>query len=345
MRPQKVLVISVSGIGNTILQSPLINALLQQAHLHVDVLFANTASQSVYQNDRRIKHTYLLANRLRERIQLIKDLRANQYDYSIACFPSNRMEFHLLAFFVGAKNRISHSYNVAWLKTLSFLSNMQIPADERLNDVKQNLNLLQCLGIQSAQDTVTFSTSTVNTEHAQEFLRRQHFENKNLIGIHPGCKTSEKYRRWPEEKFVELVNLLNQDEKCCLLFAGPDEGDLVINIYHKVDCREKNLIVSGMNVNDVAAIIRHCQQFLSTDSGLGHIAITQDVETYAIFGPAMASRTAPYGKKGHVITANVECCNTYKYPFGATHSRINCPYDFQCLRELSADTVYQQLYS
>ena len=170
-------------------------------------------------------------------------------------------------------------------------------------------------------------------------------ENKNRIGIHPGCKSSEKYRRWSEEKFVELINLLNNDGKCCLLFAGPDERDVVTHIYNKVDCREKNLIVADMNLNDVAAVIRCCGQFLSTDSGLGHIAVTQDVETYAIFGPAMASRTAPYGEKGHVITADVQCCNTYKYPFGATHSRINCPYDFRCLKELSVHTVYQQLHS
>ncbi len=339
---EKILIISVSGIGNTIMQSPFINHLLNQKGYCVDILFGNGAMECVFKGDERLRKTFVLPHKtLKAKISLIRELSKERYDYTIACFPSNRMEFHLLPYIIGSKNRIIHRYSIGRLKTLSFLSNVKVEVNKDLHDVEQNLNLLTALRINpdTAVRKLLFATSPEDKAYAKQYITAQGLENKLIVGMHPGTKGTESYRRWPADKFIELVTRLNKQNIQCLLFAGPEEITWVEKIYKAVKSTHKNFIVIEKDINNVAAIISYCRVFLSTDSGLGHIAVAKGVPTYAIFGPAQSGRTGPYGPQGHVISLNLHCSPCLKYPFQSTHSTINCPYNFKCLNNLAVDQV------
>jgi heptosyltransferase-2 len=272
-------------------------------------------------------------------------LRAQRYSYSFACFPSNRREFHLLPFLAGVRTRVCHEYEVGRLSTLSFLSNVKVQTDAALHDVDQNLNLARALGMdpESLSHELVFQVDAGASQFAREFLRDRGLSSAALIGIHAGCKRSESYRRWPLAHFVELIGRLNDTGRCCLLFAGPDEIEETREILAALPADSGNLIVERLPLGQVAELIHCCQGFLSTDSGLGHVARAMGVPTLAIFGPAQWSRTAPYGKRGAHIALELACSPCMKYPFGATHSRIDCPYEYRCLRELSAQAVFERL--
>jgi ADP-heptose:LPS heptosyltransferase len=52
-----------------------------------------------------------------------------------------------------------------------------------------------------------------------------------------------------------------------------------------------------------AALMQHCSFFVSNDSGLMHVAVSQKIPTFGLFGPTDERRTAPWGPYGHVIRA------------------------------------------
>ena len=341
---QKVLIISVSGIGNTILQSPLINALLNDQRYIIDVLFRDPIVQSIFQNDERIHAQFVLPKGSFNTFQFLSNLRRNHYDYSVTCFPSNRIWFHLLAFLIGAKKRVIHSYTIAKIRTLSFLSNIKISSSNDIHDVEQNLNLLEAFDLDPAKASkvLIFSTSPSNDEFANQFIKRNHLTDKKLVGIHPGSKYSERYKRWPQSNFVELINSLNTDGMNCLIFAGPDEIDYTKDIYNRLADQRKNILVIETKLNNIGSMIAQCHSFLSTDSGLGHIAIAKNIRTLAIIGPTNPIRIAPYGNKGEVISVNVKWSPCIGYPFTQTHSRIRCPYQFKCLNDLTVNMVYSK---
>lgn len=43
--------------------------------------------------------------------------------------------------------------------------------------------------------------------------------------------------------------------------------------------------------------------FVSNDSGLMHVAVSQKVPTFGLFGPTDERRIAPWGPYGHIIRA------------------------------------------
>ena len=344
MPKKTLLILAVNGIGNAILQSPTINSILATGNYDVDILFRNRAVQAVFEYDGRIRHKFVIPPNLLGRFRLIRQLRCQPYDYSLALYPSNQYLFHLFPFLIGAKNRIVHSYPRGKWRTLSFLPSTTIPAIEGLHDVEQNLHLLGVLGIdrQEKNQELTFSSSPEDETFANRFIQ-EHNLTQRLIGIHPGCKFKERYRRWPANKFVDMINRLNAEGFVCLLFSGPEEREVVQNIYKSLKDTTKNILVEEMNLNRVGALIAKCQAFLSTDSGLGHIAVTKHVKTLAIFGPAQFSRTAPYGKFGYHIALPLPCSPCLKYPIHATHSRIRCPFQFKCLHDLDVEKVFAKL--
>ncbi|MCA9406693.1 MAG: glycosyltransferase family 9 protein [Candidatus Omnitrophica bacterium] len=344
-KKQKILVIAVSGIGNTILQSPAIKALFLRDYFQVDVLFGNQAMANVFWNEKRIHHKYILPKGFAAKIRLVQEFRKNQYDYAVACFPSNRMEFHMLMFLSGAKRRVIHSYRKGRWRTLSFLSNLKIPADSTLHDVEQNLNLLTVFNIEPArvERQLVFNTEKAHRNFADSFIETHQLGGKTIFGLHAGCKKSEEYRRWPADKFIALIERLNQNSIHCLLFGGPDEKDVTLSIFNGTRNHSINHVVEENDINNIGALIQKCHCFLTTDSGLGHIAAAQGVDVYAIFGPAQASRTAPYGAKGHYISLDLPCSPCMGYPFTATHSKIKCPYEFKCLRTLNVEDVFNTI--
>ena len=336
----KVLILSVSGIGNTILQSPMINAILKR-DFTTDILFKNKALESVFEYDKRINKKYIIPKTNKEKLKLIKELRKNRYDYTIACFPSNKSEFNLLPFLIMAKKRIIHSYNIDKLKTLSFLSNIKIKADKNLHDVDQNLNLLKLLNIDPEKEgkELIFNLGKDDEKYAEEFLKKNRLNKP--IGIHPGCDKNQKYRRWPKEYFVELINRLTKNNNI-LLFAGPDEIEEVTWIYNNSSNKNKIFLIKEKNLNYVGALIKRCKLLISSDSGLGHIAAALKVHAFAIFGPAMASRTRPYGKYGHYISLGLP--PTLKYPFYSTSSKVKDEKQ-ESLIKLKPDLVYEKINS
>jgi heptosyltransferase-2 len=343
---RRLLVLCVSGIGNAVLQAPLIAALVADDTQEVDILFGNRGIAGVFTNWKSFANRYVLPTSWTARVRLVWDLRRRRYSHTIACFPSNKLGFHLLPFILGVPQRISHSYEAGSLKTLSFLTNRRLPARRELHDVDQNLELLALLDRTVPRGTLenVIRPDPASEHVANTYLTQRSLQGSRYIGIHAGCKASEAYRRWPAANFVDLIKQLNAAGFKCLLFCGPEERAVTHEIYSALPSSgAENFLVESLDIASVAAIIRTCAAFLSTDSGLGHIAAAVGVPVLAIFGPAQWSRTAPYGAHGHHLELRVPCSPCLGYPFESTSSTVRCRFSYRCLTGISADMVYREL--
>lgn len=334
-RENRILFFSWSGIGNVILQTPTINAILEKPDYKVDILFRTKGMSAIFKYDSRVNEIFFLPKGHVNRKVFLKSLRG-KYDSVVTLFPSNRPNYHKYPFRIGAPRRIIHAYKTNFLKTRSFLSNVKIPIDESLHDVYQNLNLLQAFDIPVPQNPkVTFSTAAENKKYADAFLERLKIKGKKIIGIHPGCNAGQTYKRWPLDNYLEVADMFRDMDITPLFFFGPDDksikDDFVLRThgYHYVE---------EPDLNNVACIIEQCELFLSSDSGLGHIAVAMGTKSYAITGPAQPNRTAPFGGMGTVIHAGLPCSPCLKYPFESTKSTINCIFSgdeqYKCLLDI-----------
>lgn len=301
---KKVLIISISGIWNTILQSPMINAILENPGYQVDILFWNRAMAWVYQYETKIKEKFILSDFLSIRgiFALWIKMLFKRYDYSVSCFPSRRVFFNIFPLLCFIKYRCVHSYKGFWFW---FLSNRRVSAHSELHDVEQNLNLLPPLDIEIPFNPKTyFWISVDDMDYALKFMTHYSLRKENVIGIHPGSGPLT-FKRWESYKYKQLINKLISVWFKIILFGTWSEREDYRGL--------QEVYFFDWNINQTGALISCCRFFVSGDTGLMHIAAYFGIEQVVVWKWTSFSRTTPKNKNAKVIF--VKSNSTYNYPF------------------------------
>jgi len=347
MRSDTIVVSSITGIGSTILATPMLKVLRsERPTARIILLVRYRAARELVEGgkiaDEIVTCDYALMKTSRERLGLIRHLRRARPDVFINTMPSNRLDKNLLAWLSGAPVRIGHRYPVRHIRNLGFLLNETVPIEIGLHDVDQNLQLLRPLEIDigraDRQPCIWPPLSAI--EAAKEMLRS--WGASPLIGLHPGSSTEFGMtgKRWPPERFAKLgFYLASRHGARILVFGGPEEADLK-------DCIAAGIGNSASVVDEpittTAAIIGGLDAFVSNDSGLMHIAVAMGTPTVGIFGPTDHRRTAPLGPKTAIVRAGLGCSPCWCIerlgkPFRCTRDR------FECIDEISLGDVARQV--
>lgn len=271
-------------------------------------------------------------------------VRRLQCDTAISFFPSNRLEYNLLAWLSGAKTRYAFRYNLKTFRAGRFLCNHLIDPEDNVHDVEQNLRVLAALGAQQ-RDPLKFPDlfNMDEASQAEAWLERNGIEGRNLIGLHPGSSPDHGmiHKRWPERRFVGLAkDLSGPDNSVVLVFGGPEENPLKRAIAKRIG--ESAISVEDLAFRETCALVARCHLFVSNDSGLMHIAALSKVPTVGIFGPTDDIRTAPWGSQHLVIRSQMDCSPCWR--ISNVGVRVGCKYkDFRCLRKLGVDEVLEKI--
>lgn len=331
MERKRLLIISVSGIGNTILQSPFINAVLDSGLYETDVLFGNQSISSVYKINRIIRNIYVLPSSLLHVVGLLWKLKKNRYEYCVNCFPSNRIEFAILQIFIGAKIRLSHRYAFGRIRTLSCVYNRAIDAVPGLHDVEQNLNLLALLGLPKPKEArVTYDLSDSNIRFSDHF-RKGFDKQKKILGIHPGSGPLHE-KRWPMDRFAQVVRTLQSDFNI-VIFGSEEETSAFDDM--------QNIRICTGDLSNVASTIGVCDYFLSADTGLMHVASVFGIKQFVLWGPTSFTRTRPWNP--NAVYFGRTDLDLLTYPFGDTKSRFLGERPEKYMEEITAEEVMQEI--
>lgn len=329
----KFLIISASGMGCTIMFTPTLRALRRKfpeakiTFLGTTRSFVEPVAGSNLVDEVLVfdfaKTSLFNLGKLGPRLKMIRQLRRRRFDYSLTVFPSNKWFFNVFAWLAGAKKRLTHRYSTPAIKTLAGLQNVRIPADPKLHDVDQDINLLKPfdLEVPQAERRLFFHTFPENEVWAENFCRRNSLVGQLIVGMHIGSSKDFSFaaKRWPLERFAELSDKIQRELKMpVLVFAGPDEKDEVRELLKLT--RIKPLVVTE-SLKNAAALIKKCRCFVSSDTGLMHVAVAMDTPVVAIFGPTMLSRTRPYTSKKE-IAYNPQLAPLLKYPFFSTTAEM-----------------------
>lgn len=312
----RVLLVALSGIGNLLMASPLLRALKDaNPTAELDLLVASRGTKSVMEANPRIRRVFVGSAKpsLSSARKLVRVLRHEQYAFGIVTYPGQLITSAGLLFFSGIPRRIGHRYSWLFLRDSGFLLSEPVsvmplppfahPASADAHDVVQNLRTLEPLGI-TIDPTATryeFPLILDDRTEADAWLAKRNLGDRTLVGLHPGSYGDLAHKRWPAERFAELGDLLaEQYQVTILVFGGPEEQTLKAEVAARM--RAPSVTVDAP-LRVTAALIARCACFVSNDSGLMHIAASQSVPTFGLFGPTDERRTAPWGPHGHVIRA------------------------------------------
>lgn len=317
-KPLSIAVIAASGIGNTILFTPA----LREIRRH------HPAASITMIVPRRVYAECIEGASLVDRIVVVQGVsdvirniicNRHRYDVSITAFPSNKWQFNLFAFLVGANKRITHSYSCGRLRTLSFLQNAKVQADSFLHDVHQNISLLKLLNVDvtGIEPELLFYLSRDDECFADCFLKNNNIgPTDSLLGVHAGAGPIGDTKKWGIENFAQEINVITERDASSVvfLFGGSEEREEREALSKLL--KTKQVIIFDGTLKQTAALIKRCNFFLSNDTGLMHLAACFGITQKAIFISTNPTRTSPFNKNA---TVQIEGdCTQYKYPFWST---------------------------
>lgn len=299
----KILIISLAGIGDTLIATPLIRELrarFPDAVLDAFVLWPG--SRDLLEGNPHLNAIHqlnLIKASRSQSLGFLLGLRKRRYDISINTHPQSRTAYRAVARIIGAQQRLSHLYdNSNWIDRL--LVNRAIPQDYTIHGIENNLRLLELLGKAPAPVPPQFEVFLTAAEEAwaEGYLQQHGLTQRQRLGIHVGSGGTKNLRlkRWPFPQYLELIQRLNRElpQAAVLLFGGPEE---------QAEHREIRQVAAGspvfapetQNLRQAAALLRRCDAFLSVDTALMHLAAAMQVPRQIVIeAPTLNVTNFPY---------------------------------------------------
>ncbi len=339
---RKIIVISLAGIGNTLLFTPALRMLRKgfpSAHISALVMFKG--AQEILEGNphlNEIIHWNFIKEGPFRSLRFLSQLRSHKYDISINVYPANRREYNLISFLIGAKLRLAHRYEHRDSSSLGFFNNRRVGESNDRHDVEENVRLLGLLGVEvgSPQELEIFLTEE-ERRFAQDWLMKRDLEGDLKVGFHAGSARfkNQAQRRWPKEKFIRLGKILAQKYNAkILIFGGPDE--LQTNQEISDALGRMAYLVREVSVKQTATLMERCNLFVTNDSGLMHIAAALNLPTVAIFGPTNPVWVHPWKAPYEIVRKDLPCSPCFFYSV----KPLACRYgDFRCIRSIDVEDV------
>jgi lipopolysaccharide heptosyltransferase II len=305
-----ILVISLAGIGDSLLATPLIHELRANfPDATIDALVLWSGSKDLLAHNPHLNRVFQknLINRGKlEGLNFLRSLRHNRYDVSINTHPQSRIHYRIAARLVGAATRISHEYECfKWFD--KYLVNRTLLQDYTRHSIENNLGVLPLLGAEQklpTHDMEIFLTPD-EEDYANEFLAKHKLAGQKILGLHVGSGGTKNLplKRWPLKNYAGLARKLNKEhpDVRILLFGGPEEAK-----DHQVVLAQSNrdltLEAKTQNLRQTAALMKRCNAFLSVDTALMHLAAAVKAPNQIVIeAPTLNATNLPFGNKFTLI--------------------------------------------
>lgn len=343
----KILVIALSGIGDALMFTPALRLLRKSLpEAEIDALVMYRGAQEVYSSNpnlNKVIHFNFLEEGAFKSLKFLLHLR-KKYDASISVYPSNRKEYNLINFFIGAKKRAGIVYLRKNKSNLGFLNNVRVLENDETHNVQTNIKLCEALiGKKfSGEPPLEFPIPENKIVSGNKFLSDAGISADELVvGFHPGSATLKNHikRRWEPEKFAELgKKLINDYSAKILIFGGPEERELKNQISSLINSDKVN-VVNADSLTKSAAVMRRCNLFVTNDSSQMHIAAAMGLKVVAIIGPTNQKYIHPWKTEHKIVSLNLDCSPCFFYsPKPLICNRTDVK--FKCIKELTVDMVY-----
>lgn len=296
------LVISLAGIGDTLMATPLIRELPRRfPGIEVEALVLWPGSAQVLAGNPHLaavhQHDFLKSGRLAS-LRFTLGLRRRRYDVSFTTHPQGRREYRLITRLIGARHRLSHAYeNQQWIDRL--LVTDSLPQDYGIPCAANNLALLRLLG---AEPDLTQLRPDLFLDHpekswAEDWLHEHHLHGVPWLGVHVGSGGTKNLalRRWPAERYADLFPrfLAARPDWRIVLFGGPEERAVHEELRRRVP-DPRLLIPLTPGLRHAAAMLARARAFLSVDTAFMHLATAMKVpRQFVIETPTLNPSVCP----------------------------------------------------
>ncbi|MFH0764443.1 MAG: glycosyltransferase family 9 protein [Candidatus Omnitrophota bacterium] len=306
---RRMLVITLSNVGDIILTTPVIQTLAKTfREARIDVM-VGPAGEEIFERDPNIFKVIIYDKHLpiaeKRRLQL--KLRKLKYDLVV---DIRNTVFPLL---IGPKYRTSviHKFPRA-----------------KIHRKKKHLHLLKSLGIEEFEERSYIHITKEDEEYVAGLLKDRGIKDP-IVVINPGAKS--RLKRWTEEGFAVFADRIISECEADTIFIGLREDEAIVS---GITGRMKNKahsFVNKTNIRQLGSLLRRAKLLVTNDSAPLHLGCAVGTNVLAIFGPTDPAKYGPTGEFDTVIKRELSCspCET-----------AVCARNYECMKLITPDEVF-----
>ena len=303
MNYKRVIISRTDGIGDVILTLPMLGY-LKKLWPEIQILFlGKTYTKSIIESctavDEFVNWDLIKDKSTREQISFFTQLDAAAI---IHVFPTKQTtRIAKLAKVPIRVGTIGRLYNLANCNRLVRFTRKR----SELHEAQLNFKLLKGLGI-SFIPTLPELPEYYNlkTQNLPNALTSLIDKTKFNLVIHPKSKGSAV--EWPESKYLELIETLDENKFNILITGTKDEAELLTRLPTLKKQNAKPLF-GLLKLEELIALIRNADGVLAASTGPLHIGAAlgkKAIGLYAPQKPIHPGRWAPVGSDAHFLVKN-----------------------------------------
>jgi ADP-heptose:LPS heptosyltransferase len=293
-RVERVLVLKVRALGDTLLATPALTALrrgLPGARLTAVVSPAGAEVLAGNPDVDEVRVYDKAAGGPAAHLRFARDLAAARFDLAVALHASFRTA--LLALASGARVRVVHNHSGR-----NFFTTLPIPTKkESKSTIQRDLDAVRALGLPDAGEKLTLAVTEEHRAVVRAFLAQHKLAPKGFMMLVPGA--GQERKRWSASAATEFLEAAR--EKLGLpwiILAGPADLELACAIQAETPSRP---FLFHHGLKEAAALFEASRGVVCTDSGPKHVAVAMGARTLTLWTDEPEAEWHPYDRARHAL--------------------------------------------
>lgn len=329
---RNILVIRFSSLGDVLLTTPVMESLKVLYPFSKITFLTKEKYAPLFKNNKSVDDIITLDEKKGGILKILNEIWRRRFDLIID-LHKNLRSFFLTSFiynteYYGVNKRSLERRILVWFKK------NYIPEDYHV--VKGYLETIKNIaGVDGLMKPRLYLTEEEISK--AEWLLKNKIGHRNIIALAPGAKWNTK--RWSEEGFSALANLVHKCSRSAVVMLGDREDQKVISKICSMLNKQAVDLSGELTIRETAAVLKLSKVAVSNDSGLMHLAVAVGTPVIAIFGPTVLQfGFGPLGEKDTVIQTELPCrpCSL--------HGGNYCPEGHhRCMKDIKVEMVWEKL--
>ena len=330
----KILIIRLGAVGDVIRTIPVLDFLHKKLEKPEISWIVEDRAANLLINHPLLKKVYIIPRKKYYKVfNIIREIRKENFD--IVLDFHGLLKSGLISFSTGVEKRVGFCKKNC--KEFNYIfNNIHAPElPEKITRIEKNFSLLKGIfdEVEIPEKLEThFYIEEEKIKYVESFFDKLKCYKK-FIGINPFVSKAGRYKEWPLNYYIELLNLLKKHESTCFIVTwGPGELEKAKKIVKSVN--SKNVILAPKtDMKELSVLISKLDLIITGDTGPMHLASVLNVPIIAIFGPSDVEINRPWGEKNIVLWKDVGC----------NPCRNKSCNNLKCLKEIYPAEVYEKV--
>ena len=308
---QRVLVVKLRSIGDTVLSTPSLFALKRfLPNAAIDILLEDWVAPVLEGHPHLDRILTVARGSTASRARIIPRLRANRYDVVYNLHGGSTAT--MLARASGARHRVGYAtYQYAWLHSHIAPSPLTLWSQAKVHSVEQQLGLLGWTGVPVTDRPPTLLTVTSKAaDNVAGRLVALGLDQTPFVALHPAAAFATK--QWQAQKFARVVDELKRLSLPVVVITTESEANIVSEIRTSTDTEVYSL--TNLSLPEITALLSRARLFVGNDSGIAHMAAAVNAPSVVIFGSSNRAHWSPWTRDAaEVVFEEMDCqpCHGY----------------------------------